>query len=191
MRISTAYSLLKFSKARPKGIEVDTVVLHATAGATFKGAYGALVSQDLSYHYIVEDQRETDGMVRKLVPYSRMAYHAGSSYGPHEQAQRISHAQYPYNATNRRLGRVGKFIAGTSVNSYSVGISFVNMNDGVDGYSALQYRACMELILELQKQLPLKWITTHALVSPGRKTDPKNFPVVNMAADTGLNLWRY
>lgn len=170
---------------------MDTVVLHATAGSTFKGALSALVNQELSYHYIIEDQRETDGLIRKLAPYSRMAYHAGSSYGPHEQAQRISHAQYPYNAINRRLGRVGKFVAGTSVNSYSVGISFVNLNDGMDGYSAAQYKAAMELVLELEKVLPLKWITTHALVSPGRKTDPKNFPVLQLAQDVGLNLWRY
>jgi N-acetyl-anhydromuramyl-L-alanine amidase AmpD len=191
MVISTQYSLARFSKARPQGIEVDTVVLHATAGPTFKGALSALVSQELSYHYIIEDQRETDGLIRKLVPYSRMAYHAGSSYGPHEKAHRKSHAQYPYNATNRALGRVGKFVAGTSVNAYSVGISFVNLNDGLDGYSAKQYKAAMELILELETVLPLKWLTTHALVSPGRKTDPKNFPALQLAADTGLNLWRY
>ncbi len=140
----------------------DTVVLHATAGSTFKGAFNALKSRELSYHYIIEDQKESDGLVRKLVPYGRVAYHAGDSRGPH----------------------------GANVNNYSVGISFVNLNDGMDGYSAAQYKACQELIQELKKGLPLKYITSHALISPGRKTDPKNFPLLQMAADCGLILWR-
>ena len=189
MTINLDYSLAKYSSARPTGVEVDTVVLHATAGPTFKGAFQALVVGRLSYHYIVEDQRGSDGLIRKLVPYSRAAYHAGSSYGPHEQARGVSRAQYPYNTLNRSLRRVGKFVAGCSVNPYSVGISFVNLNDGKDGYSAAQYKACLDLILELREVLPLKHLTTHAIVSPGRKTDPKNFPVVQMANDCGLPLW--
>jgi len=139
----------------------DTVVLHATAGSTFSGAVSALKARELSYHYVIEDQRESDGVVRKCVPYSRVAFHAGESEGPH----------------------------GSNVNNYSVGISFVNLNDGVDGYSLKQYAACLELIETLKKVLPLKYITTHAIISPGRKTDPREFPIEQMAHDCGLELW--
>jgi N-acetyl-anhydromuramyl-L-alanine amidase AmpD len=187
--IDTSYSLAKFSRARPEGILVDTVVLHATAGPTFKGAYAALLSGELSYHYIVEDQRETDGLVRKLVPYSRTAFHAGSSYGPREAAYRVSREQYRYNALNRSLGRVGKFVAGTSVNPYSVGISLVNLNDGADPYSGRQVDSVYRLLTVLKHVLPLKYVTTHAIVSPGRKTDPRNFPLMAVAADAGLTPW--
>lgn len=139
-----------------------TVVLHATAGSTFSGALQALKARELSYHYIIEDERETDGIVRKCVPYGRVAYHAGKSFGPN----------------------------GSNVNNYSVGISFVNRNDGVDGYSVLQYKACLELIKQLQKAIPtLRYITTHAIISPDRKTDPRNFPIEQMAKDCGLQLW--
>ena len=139
----------------------DTVVLHATAGSTFQGALSALKSRELSYHYIIEDERETDGLVRKCVPYGRVAYHAGKSFGP----------------------------KGSNVNNYSIGVSFVNRNDGVDGYSAAQYKACLGLIEELKKALPLKHITTHYAISPGRKSDPRNFPIKKMAEDCGLQLW--
>lgn len=147
--------------SRARKVPCDTVVLHATAGSTFSGALSALKSRELSYHYIIEDERETDGLVRKCVPYTRVAFHAGQSFGPR----------------------------GSGVNNYSVGISFVNRNDGADGYSRKQYESCLGLIEELKKVLPLKHITTHALISPGRKTDPKNFPIEQMAKDCGLQLW--
>lgn len=159
MTISTAFALA-FSRSRK--MACDTVVLHATAGTTFKGAYQALKDRELSYHYIIEDQRETDGLIRKLVPYGRVAYHAGLSVGPH----------------------------GANVNNYSVGISFVNANDGLDLYSTKQFRAAFELIETLKKGLPLKYITTHAIISPGRKTDPRNFPLTELAALCGLKVWK-
>jgi N-acetyl-anhydromuramyl-L-alanine amidase AmpD len=154
-------SLSNWLASRARRMPCDTVVLHATAGSTFSGALSALRSRELSYHYVIEDERETDGPIRKCVPYGRVAFHAGESEGPH----------------------------GAGVNNYSVGISFVNRNDGVDGYSLRQYTACLELLLELKRVLPLKYLTTHALVSPGRKTDPRNFPIEQMAHDCGLELW--
>jgi N-acetyl-anhydromuramyl-L-alanine amidase AmpD len=148
--------------SRARKVPCDTVVLHATAGSTFTGALSALKSRELSYHYIIEDERENDGLVRKCVPYGRVAYHAGKSFGPR----------------------------GNNVNNYSVGISFVNRNDGHDGYSKKQYQACLELIYDLKLAIPtLKYITTHAIISPGRKTDPRNFPIEQMAQDCGLHLW--
>jgi N-acetyl-anhydromuramyl-L-alanine amidase AmpD len=157
--VDTAKSL-PFSRSRK--MECDTVVLHATAGSTFRGAFAALMDRELSYHYIIEDQRETDGLVRKLVPASRVAYHAGRSFGPH----------------------------GSGVNDYSLGISFVNRNDGADGYSWRQFNAARAIIIALKSQFPLKWLTTHALISPGRKTDPRNFPVDDLAEAVGLKVWR-
>ena len=154
MNILTKLSL-PFSRKRQ--VDCDTVILHATAGSSFMGAYNALKSRELSYHYIIEK----DGAINKLVPYSRVAYHAGKSVGPN----------------------------GSNVNHYSVGISFVNRNDGTDKYTKEQYEACLDLIESLKTGLPLQWITTHAFISPGRKTDPKNFPVGKMSLDCGLRLW--
>lgn len=148
--------------SRARKVPCDTVVLHASAGSTFSGALQALKQRELSYHYIIEDERETDGLVRKCVPYGRVAFHAGKSFGP----------------------------KGSNVNNYSVGISFVNRNDGLDGYSKAQIQAARDLILELKQAIPtLKYITTHFAISPGRKTDPRNFPVKELAAAVGLETW--
>ena len=157
----TIKPLVHWLASRARKQPCDTVVLHATAGSTFSGALSALKARELSYHFIIEDERETDGLVRKCVPYERVAFHAGVSEGPH----------------------------GSGVNDYSVGISFVNRNDGADGYSLKQYEACVRLILALKLVLPLKYITTHALISPGRKTDPRKFEIDKMAKDCGLQLW--
>lgn len=140
----------------------DTVVLHATAGGTAAGAIETLRERKLSYHYLIEDQREHDGRIVKCCPSNSVAYHAGVSKGPH----------------------------GRGVNAYSIGISFVNANTGDDPYSQAQFSACAELVEALKGQFPLKWLTTHYWISPGRKTDPKGFDVEKMAKVVGLALWK-
>lgn len=105
---------------------------------------------------------DKDGSVKKCVPTERVAWHAGVSEGPE-----------------------GKW-----VNGYSIGISFVNLNDGVDPYTLAQRVAALDLIKDLKKAIPtIKWLTTHWAVSPGRKTDPKNYPVLHAAKLTGLEFW--
>jgi N-acetylmuramoyl-L-alanine amidase len=151
------------SSARPAGIEVDTIVMHATAGTTWSGALRTLWDRELSYHYGIEDQREVDGRVWKGVPISRKAWHAGKSVGPH----------------------------GKDVNRHSIGITLVNANTGFDPYSEKQYASSVTLIrMLIEGGVKLKYLTSHALISPGRKTDPLGFPIKYLAADTGLELWR-
>lgn len=147
--------------SRARTMPCDTVVLHATAGSTFAGAFSTLKLKGFSYHAIGEDERETNGKIVKCVPLNRVAFHAGKSFGPH----------------------------GPNVNNYSVGYSFVNRNDGLDPYSEAQFEACRQWIEEVKKQLPLKYLTTHAIISPGRKTDPRGFPARQMALETRLEFW--
>lgn len=99
----------------------------------------------------------------KCAPLSGVAYHAGESRGPD-----------------------GRF-----VNAYSVGFSFVNLNDGRDPYTPFQVECAIELAKTLPLQFPeLKWVTTHAIVSPHRKTDPLGFDLDQFAAAVGLKAWR-
>lgn len=101
-----------------------------------------------------------DGKITKCVPYGREAFHAGKSSGPE----------------------------GLNVNRYSIGISFVNLNDGIDPYTEAQIVACDDLIAQLKAAIPtLSYLTTHYAVSPGRKTDPKRFPCSRVA--NGLQMW--
>lgn len=157
------------------------IVLHATGGSTASGAIDTLREKGFSYHYLIEGPREQDGKVIKCVPASSVAYHAGNSYGPHEEQAHVSSHQD--DGSN--------FVAHCSVNSYSLGVSFVNMDDGVAPYSEAQVDSAAELVKELVAAYPtITAITTHKIVSPGRKTDPTGFDVASFGQRVGLPVWR-
>ena len=100
------------------------------------------------------------GSIIKLLPASRRANHAGESIG----------------------------WDGPNCNDYTIGISFVNRNDGRVPLTEAQYKAAAELIKTLKKQFPtMRYYSTHRIVSPGRKTDPNTFSI--MGFDCGLEYW--
>jgi N-acetyl-anhydromuramyl-L-alanine amidase AmpD len=194
MNISVLKSFLP-SDPRPEGVKVDTIVMHSTAGrekpsSSIENARSTLEKRKLSYHYIIA----RDGTVYKCAPVGRAARHAGSSYGPHEQRLAKSMVQYVYNQENRAKGRVHKFLAGTSVNPYTIGISFVNMNDGSEDYPAAQVEAAKRLVALLKAAIPeLEFVTTHYEVSPKRKSDPfgEGFDLDDFASAVGLQAWKF
>jgi N-acetyl-anhydromuramyl-L-alanine amidase AmpD len=105
---------------------------------------------------------EKSGRVTKCVPYGKVAFHAGVSKGP----------------------------SGENCNRYSIGISFVNLNDGKDPYTQAQIEECRFLIEDLWRSVPsLEYLTTHYAVAPKRKTDPKSFPCSLVVGRTNLKLW--
>ena len=151
------------------------IVIHSTAGSNLSGAVDTLRERNLGYNYIIDK----DGVVYKCCPAGNYTYHAGNSYGPREEAQRVSKQQ----------DDGGNFVAGCSVNSYSVGISFVHENDGRQVTDA-QKVAVRELIKALKDQFPsIEWLTGHRLVSPGRKSDPNDFQIGPVAAELDLKLF--
>ena len=105
---------------------------------------------------------EKSGKVTKCVPASRVAFHAGASEGP----------------------------GGPNCNGYSVGVCFVNRNDGKDPITGLQIQSAVELVRELKAQLPLVWIANHHGIAPKRKTDPKGFNLESFAVAVGLKAWK-
>ena len=149
-------NLIHWLASRERKRPCTTIVLHATAGGSLWGAISTLRLKGLSYHYLIAK----DGTVTKCVPYTRVAFHAGKSFGP----------------------------SGSNVNGYSVGISFVNRNDGIDPYTIKQIDQCRLLIADLEAAIPtLKYLTTHYAISPKRKTDPKKFPCASVK--NGLTMW--
>lgn len=139
--------------ARPKGVVVDTIVIHADAGTRAAGTVSWIEDDrsDVSYHSFVE----RDGDLHDFVEPERRAWHAGKS------AYR---------------GRV-------DVNDFSLGLAFANRNDGVEEYTEIQYqvgaaKAAQWLRLKerngVQFAVTLERITDHATIAlpPGRKTDP-------------------
>jgi len=129
--------------------------------ATAGGSLSGAVSTLIQRELSYHYLIDKDGKVVKAVPYTREAFHAGKSFGPE----------------------------GEGVNRYSIGVSFVNKNDGKDPYTQAQIDSCRELVAELAAALPtLRWITTHYAISPGRKTDPKGFPCQKVAET--LMCWK-
>jgi N-acetyl-anhydromuramyl-L-alanine amidase AmpD len=129
---------------RPDGVEINTIIIHADTAARIKSSIEWLQSTRSKASYHVIFGRYGDGY--QLVPYHKKAWHAGKSV----------------------------FMGEEDVNRFSIGIAFGNLNDGKEPYTEAQYRAGAELVKELMGQYPitLDRVTTHAIISPGRKTDP-------------------
>ena len=151
-------------RSRRMGTLVDTIVLHATAGASLSGALDTLRARKLSYHYIIAK----DGAIWKLAPVRDVAFHAGASIGP----------------------------KGAGVNEHSIGVCFVNLNNGKDPYTAAQLESCEWLLRELKPAMDeYHWLCSHwaITVTPkgtARKTDPRGFALVAMAEKVGLTPWK-
>lgn len=63
------------------------------------------------------------------------------------------------------------------LNSWAIGIEFVNWNSGTDPYPEAQYQAALTLCLSLCKKYGIhsQDVVAHYDVSPDRKTDPMGF----------------
>jgi N-acetylmuramoyl-L-alanine amidase len=135
--------------ARPRGMKVDVIVLHHTAGKSGAAdlSYMCSTASKVSAHYLVD----RDGKVYQLVPEERAAWHAGIC---------------------RFQGLP------TNMNGRSVGIEIANLGDGVEPYTEAQYQALELLVPEVARRhgVPLEHLVGHKDVAypPGRKTDPSD-----------------
>lgn len=134
--------------ARPKGSDgdIDTIVLHHTAGTTGLGdlAWMCNPKSELSAHYLVD----RDGTIYQLVEDSRRAWHAGKS----------------------------ELEVRGDVNDFSIGIEIANLGDGKDPYTEEQYLALEQLVSWLchEYKVSTRRIVAHKDIAlpKGRKTDP-------------------
>lgn len=85
---------------------------------------------------------------------------------------------------------------GPNVNRYSIGLSWVNLNDGVQPITGAQLAAAQQLLVILRQGLPsLKWLTTHYAITVRqdggyRKSDPRGIDVPKLALASGLAAWK-
>ncbi len=170
------------SRARPLGTAITTIVIHSSGGSSLSGAIETLRQRELSYHYVID----RTGRVWKCVAITRIAFHAGSSYGPREMALGVSLAR----------DRRGRFVAKCSVNPYSIGICLIN-NDAKERPTPAQRAALVRLVKELKqktfytgpggKLVPsIVNLTSHHQVSYPRKVDPYQFDGPGVASEVGL-----
>ena len=148
---------------RPPGTLIDTLVLHYTGMRSAADAIGRLrdPAARVSSHYVVEE----DGLVWRLVPEDRRAWHAGISYwrGHH------------------------------TLNHRSVGIEIVNPGHewGYRPFPALQMVAVCELCLGIlgRHPIPPRNVVAHSDIAPERKEDPGELFDWQGLARNGVGLW--
>ncbi|HZH98533.1 MAG TPA: N-acetylmuramoyl-L-alanine amidase [Fimbriimonadaceae bacterium] len=135
--------------ARPKDMVVDTVVVHATVSPTLEGTTKWFMNPESKVSAHYTIGK--DGSIMQHVSTFERAWHAGKSVD--------------------KEGREG-------VNSFSIGIELVNLNDGKDPYTRPQVEALYNIIAVMKRRFPIKYITSHEYIAvpKGRKSDPKGFP---------------
>jgi N-acetylmuramoyl-L-alanine amidase len=132
---------------RPAGTRITAIVLHADAGSTEEGALSWICTKhpnpDDNVSYNYLISR--DSVVYQCVADADRAWHAGRS----------------------------SFRGRANCNDYALGVAFANNQKG-EAFTEAAIDAGVELcaLLCLRHNIPLDRITTHAVVSPGRKTDP-------------------
>ena len=152
--------LPKWLSFRNRTQPVTGIIVHATAGRTVIGSLETLIAKGLSYHYIID----RDGTVTKCVPLSKVAFHAGVSFG----------------------------WGGANCNGYTVGISLANLDDGKEKITEAQYEALIDLIDDICVEYDtIKWLSSHYGIAPKRKSDPRqlDFDRVKMSLQRKLVLY--
>ena len=147
---------------RPGG-PIDVLVLHYTGMRSAAEAVDRLrdPAARVSSHYVVEE----DGLVWRLVPEARRAFHAGVSHW-------------------RGHG---------TLNDRSVGIEIVNPGHewGYRPFPALQMAAVCELCLGIlaRHPIPARNVVAHSDIAPDRKQDPGELFDWAGLAENGVGVW--
>ncbi len=134
---------------RPASAEITCIVIHSTVEPTTEGTEGIFLNA--AKKVSAHFVVGKDGRVVQMVPVEKRAWHAGKS-----------------------------MLDGVSdVNSYSIGIEMVNLNDGVDPYPPAQVEAVAGLIRLIRSRynVPDNRVVSHAQIAQpaGRKSDPVGF----------------
>jgi N-acetylmuramoyl-L-alanine amidase len=149
--------------ARPAEEPVDILVLHYTGMRTAAAAIERLCdpASRVSSHYVVEE----DGLVWRLVPEDRRAWHAGVSFWRGHQ----------------------------TLNGRSVGVEIVNPGHewGYRAFPPAQMAAVRDLCAGIlaRHPIPARNVVAHSDIAPDRKEDPGElFDWPGLAA-AGIGLW--
>jgi N-acetyl-anhydromuramyl-L-alanine amidase AmpD len=146
--------------ARPDGTAIDCIVIHADAGKTDQGTISWILKRKSNVSYHYLVTRQ--GVVYQFVDDDQKAWHAG----------------------------VSEFKGRKFCNNYSIGVSFANDQKG-EAFTSGQVDAGVALVADLCRTygIPVERVTTHAVVSPGRKVDPGPlFPWATFTARVGAIL---
>lgn len=123
---------------------VTCIILHADAASKIESSLDWIrrAESKVSYHIMVG----RTGKVYNVVHPDNKAWHAG----------------------------ISSYEGIKNVNDFSVGVCLSNRNDGVEVHPAAQIEEAVNVCVALCKHYKIdpNDITTHAVIAPGRKTDP-------------------
>ena len=131
---------------------VRAVVIHATAGSSSAGAVSVIHARRASFHWLVpdEDEPQHGSFVWATCHESRAAWHVRNS---------LTHPKI-WNGRNK-------------INHYSLGIELVNVQRSSDEFSDWQVDATAAIVRYCWAKYPnLRHVVSHAMLDPGRRTDP-------------------
>ncbi len=138
--------------ARPAGAIIRCVVLHATVSPKSSGTRSWIGSTKSAVSY--HDDIDRDGTVFRFVELERKAWACGISSWRGIQ----------------------------NVNGFSISLAFENLNNGKELLTPEQIVTGHEMVREYRRLFPtIEEVTTHAVISPGRKFDPIKAPNFNLA----------
>jgi N-acetylmuramoyl-L-alanine amidase len=149
--------------ARGEPARIDMLVLHYTGMRSAAAALDRLCdpAARVSAHYLVEE----GGVVWRLVPEARRAFHAGVSFWRGER----------------------------DLNFVSIGIEIVNPGHewGYRPFPEPQMAAVERLCHDIIKRhpIPARRVVGHSDIAPGRKTDPGELFDWRRLARAGIGLW--
>jgi len=129
---------------------VDTIVIHSLYNPNSRTPFDPHACKDILDESEVSTHYLIDrtGEIWNLVPENHMAWHAGVSQMPSPDGR-------------------------SKVNSFSIGIELIG--NKTSGFTAAQYEALNNLLVDVMMRLPIQFITGHSDIAPDRKTDPWNF----------------
>jgi len=162
MKLKIIPKLLQWHNKRPKNAVVNTIVLHATDGASALSSIAWQAISRTSYHFIIE----RDGTVYKCCPISLRAWHAGKSVGP--------------------LGNdVNNYSIGICF------ANFESRREHITGEQQVACLDLIKEIMRISSY-KFKWLTRHRTIAPTRKTDPLMLNQNDMnriAQEANLQIW--
>ncbi len=158
--------------SRPRGIVIDTIVIHYTANGSIEDTIAWFQNpvNKVSAHYVIG----LDGRIVRMVQDAKKAYHAGvSQWNGRTGVNEFSIGIELVNWGPVKL-RNGAFFAWPSDYShpYKGDMPVLIESEYWQPYPEPQLIALEQLVQLLCEEYPIQWVVGHNEIAPERKIDP-------------------
>jgi N-acetylmuramoyl-L-alanine amidase len=158
-----------------EAVKPEYLVIHYTAGANAKGAVGWLINPNskVSAHLVVG----RDGSLTQLVPFDRVAWHAGVSQWEGRSGLNAYSIGIELDNAGRLVHKGGEWLAsygGTIADSQVIQAAHKNGGPvyGWQTYTEVQLETLLEASLVIYDTYHMLDVVGHDDIAPKRKVDP-------------------